>query len=183
MSTAEVTAAPTQDTWSDAWWLILLQGIASVIIGILLITDTGATLVTLIFFLGVYWFVSGIFDIVQIFLDKANWGWHLFGGVLGIIAGLVVMRHPLWASVLIPATLVWLLGIMGIVMGVIGLVMAFRGGGWGAGIAGVISIVFGLLLLVVSPFVSTVVMVALGAGWAIIGGIIAIVMAFRLRNA
>jgi uncharacterized membrane protein HdeD (DUF308 family) len=65
----------------------------------------------------------------------------------GIIAGLAIVQHPLWASLLVPATLVWILGFMGIIMGVVSIVLAFQGGGWGPGILGVISIGAGVLLL------------------------------------
>jgi len=48
-----------------------------------------------------YWFVQGIFVLVGMFLARSAWGWKLFMGVLGIVAGIVVMRHPiaaLWPS-------------------------------------------------------------------------------------
>lgn len=183
MSTAELTATQASENWSDIWWLVLLQGIASLIIGILLITDPGATLVTLVFFLGIYWFVSGIFDLVHVFLDKANWGWHLAGGVLGILAGLLIIRHPLWSSVIVPDTVVLLVGLIGIVMGIMGIIQAFRGKGWGTGIVGLISIVFGALLLAASPLAATFIVVVATASFAIVAGIFAIVMAFRLRRA
>ena len=119
------------------WWIILIQGIALLILGIMFLTAPAATLVTLIFFLGVYWLIGGIMDIVSIFINKTAWGWKLFSGIIGIIAGVLIMQHPLWASVLVPATLVWLLGLMGIVIGVVGIVRAFQGDGWGAGILGI----------------------------------------------
>jgi uncharacterized membrane protein HdeD (DUF308 family) len=182
MTAAELTSTRRSDLPANEWWIVLLLGISSVIVGILLITDPGATLVTLVIFLGIYWFITGIFEIIQVFLDKSNWGWHLLSGVLGILAGLVVVRHPLWASLLIPSTLVWLLGVIGIIIGLVSLFLAFRGGGWGAGISGVISIVLGILLLGVSPFVATTVVVYLAAIWAIVAGAAAIIYAFRLRS-
>jgi hypothetical protein len=62
------------------WWLVLLQGVAAVLIGLLLVTQPGATLFTLVIFLGVYWLVGGIFDLVGIFLDRTNWGLKLLSG-------------------------------------------------------------------------------------------------------
>jgi uncharacterized membrane protein HdeD (DUF308 family) len=183
MTSAEITAPRTGDAWTDSWWLLLLQGIASIIVGILLITDPGATLVTLVFFLGIYFFVAGIFELVQVFLDKSSWGWHLFGGVLGIMAGLAIVRHPLWSAVLVPDTLVLLVGLIGIIMGAVGLVNAFRGEGWGIGILAVISIVFGLMLLAVTPLVATWIVVIVSAVFALVGGVIAVIGAFRLRHA
>jgi uncharacterized membrane protein HdeD (DUF308 family) len=165
------------------WWIPLLEGIAAIIIGILLFTNTEQTVFTLVLFLGIWWFIGGIIDLVSLFVDRTQWGWKLFSGILGIIAGLIIIRHPWWASVLVPATLVWLLGILGIIIGAVAIFRAFQGAGWGVGILGVIGIVFGLILLGTGVGVAALTMIFVGAIWAIIGGIAAIVYAFRLRSA
>src|SRR5215471_18791571 len=149
------------------WWLVLLEGIAGLLIGILLLTQTSVTLFTLVVFVGVYWFVTGILDLVMMFVDSRQWGWKLFTGVVGILAGLVVIRHPAWAAVLIPTTLVWLLGLMGVVIGVATFVRAFMGGGLPAAILGIISVILGAVLLF-NTVVATVVLVYAVAIWAII---------------
>jgi len=166
---------------STPWWLLLLEGIAGLVIGILLLTETGATLFTLMVFLGVYWFVTGILDLVMLFVDSTQWGWKLFSGVVGILAGLVLIRHPAWASVLVPATLVWMLGIAGILIGLIAFVRAFMGGGLASAILGVISIILGGALLFNTLFATSVLIYVVGI-WAIIGGLFAIVGAFWLRG-
>jgi uncharacterized membrane protein HdeD (DUF308 family) len=165
------------------WWLPLLEGIALIIIGILLFTDTEQTVFTLVLFLGIWWFISGIFDLISLFVDRTHWGWKLFSGILGIIAGLVVIRHPYWAALLVPATLVWILGIFGIVIGVVALFRAFQGAGWGIGILGIVSIVLGIIILGANIVPAAVTVIYVGAIWAIIGGIAAIIFAFRLRSA
>ncbi|MBV9356419.1 MAG: DUF308 domain-containing protein [Chloroflexi bacterium] len=181
MATAEV-AAPT-DTPPTMWWLPLLEGIALIIIGILLFTDTEQTIFTLVLFLGIWWFISGIFDLISLFVDRTHWGWKLFSGILGIIAGLVVIRHPMWAALLVPATLVWILGIFGIVIGVVALFRAFQGAGWGVGILGIVSIVLGIILFGADVGIAAITIIYVGAIWAIIGGVAAIIFAFRLRSA
>ena len=176
--TAQTAVSGGRQTY---WWLVLLQGIAALILGILLLTNPAATAVILVQFLGIWWFVGGIFDIVGMFLDRTAWGWKLFSGILGIIAGLLILNHPLWATVLIPTTLVLMMGIFGIVIGITSLIRAFQGAGWGTGVLGVLSILFGLVL-VANPLLA-----AIGLPWVlgifgIVGGIAAIVMAFRLRS-
>jgi len=163
------------------WWLVLLEGIAGLLIGILLLTETGVTLFALIVFVGVYWFVTGILDLVMLFVDRRQWGWKLFSGIIGIIAGLLVIRHPWWATVLIPTTLVWILGAIGIAIGLVAFVRAFMGGGWASAILGILSILLGGILLF-NTVVATVVLVYAVAIWAIVGGIFAIVAAFMLRG-
>jgi uncharacterized membrane protein HdeD (DUF308 family) len=149
----------------------------------LLFTDTEQTVFTLVLFLGVWWFISGIFDLISLFVDRTHWGWKLFSGILGIIAGLVVIRHPMWAALLVPATLVWILGIFGIVIGVVALFRAFQGAGWGVGILGIVSIILGIIILGANVGIAAITVIYVGAIWAIIGGIAAIIFAFRLRSA
>ncbi|UCC53304.1 MAG: DUF308 domain-containing protein, partial [Anaerolineaceae bacterium] len=81
MSTDE--SALSMETKSMPWWLILLEGILAIIIGILLFTSTTQTLAVLVVFLGLYWLIKGIFDIVSLFVDHTAWGWKLFIGIIG----------------------------------------------------------------------------------------------------
>lgn len=163
------------------WWVVLLQGIASVIIGVLLLTETGATLLTLVAFLGIYWLVGGIFDLVRLCTGNGPRLWNLLGGVVGILAGLVIVRHPLWAALIIPATLVVILAFLGIAMGILDIVRAFSGDGWASGILGALSIVFGLVLLANQLLTAVILVYSIG-GLAIIGGISAVFMSFALRK-
>lgn len=172
--------AVRQDAVSIPWWLVLLQGIAAIILGILLITNTGLTVALLIQFLGIYWMVSGIFAIISIFIDNEMWGWKLFSGILGIIAGVIILQHPLWSTILVPTVLVIVIGIEGLIIGIVNLIQAFQGAGWGIGVLGVLSILFGLILLF-NPVIGAVTLPLVAGIFGIIGGIAAIVMAFRLR--
>jgi uncharacterized membrane protein HdeD (DUF308 family) len=171
------TGSPTHPI---PWWVVLLQGIAAVLIGILLLTETSATIFTLVVLLGIYFLVAGVFDLVGIFLDRSDWRWKLFTGVLGIIAGIVILRHPYWSAVLIPATLTWILGGIGVVMGLVGIFRGIRGAGWGAGLLGLLTLMLGVLLLL-DPVYSTLVLAWVAGAWAVIGGAFGIFAAFRLR--
>jgi len=162
------------------WWVVLLQGIAALIIGFFLLTSPGITLAIIVQFMGIYWFVSGIFSIVAIFIDSEGWGWKLFSGILGIIAGIIVIQNPLWSTLLLPAVVVIIVGIQGIIMGIIGLIQAFQGGGWGAGILGAISIIFGLILLF-NPVIGAVALPWVLGVFGIVGGILSIIAAFRMK--
>ena len=72
--------------------------------------------------------------------------------------------------------IVLLLGIQGLITGIVLLIMAFQGGGWGSGIMGVLSIIFGLILVFnwYNPAM-VVALVWVTAIFAIIGGIFQIV--------
>jgi len=162
------------------WWVVLIEGIAAIILGILLLINPGSTTVLIIQFLGIYWFIDGIMSIVRIFIDKTAWGWKLFSGIIGILAGIAIIQYPLWATVLVPTVMVWLFGFFGIIIGVIGLIQAFQGAGWGAGILGVLSILFGIVLLA-NPLVGAVTLPFIFGFLGIVGGIAALVMAFKMK--
>ena len=164
------------------WWLVLIEGIALLILGLLLLSSPGMTTLILVQFVGIYWLIAGIFKIITIFMDSSGWGWKLAGGIVGILAGLIVVQHPLWAPFVLGSALIIILGIQGLIIGVIGLIQAFKGGGWGAAVLGVISILFGLLFLFnVGGFIMAL-PGAIGI-LALIGGVIAIVGAFKVKSA
>jgi uncharacterized membrane protein HdeD (DUF308 family) len=176
-STASTPSLATTEA-QVPWWLVLIVGIASVILGIMLLVSPGVTLVTLVLFLGAYWLVRGIFTLGSLFVDRTLWGWRLFVGILGIVAGLAVLNTPLWSAILIPAIGFIVLGVQAIISGVVELFQAFRGGGWGLGIVGLINLLLGILI-VANPLIGVAVLPWTLGFFAIVGGIAAIFLAFR----
>jgi uncharacterized membrane protein HdeD (DUF308 family) len=178
------TATATASVPGFPWWIVLVEGIFALIFGIFLITAPTATSVFLVTVLGFYWLIRGIFAIIEIFIPNTgtHWGWLLFMGILGIIAGMVVLHHPLYATALTASVVVLILAIDGLIMGILGLVRSFMGAGWGTGILGVLTIIIAIFLfanfwgaVLALPFI-------LGA-CMIVGGIVAIFYSFRIRRA
>jgi uncharacterized membrane protein HdeD (DUF308 family) len=175
---SDVTLVPQK---SDIWWVFLLQGFAGIIIGLMLITEPGATLVALTTVLGFYWLITGVLALVQVFVDRATpWIWSLLAGLVGILAGLFVLRHPLVAALTVPTVLVIILGIQGLVIGAVQIIGGFKGGGIGPFILGAINVLVGILLLgsplaaaLAVPLVFGVLLLIQGAGLMI--------LAFRIR--
>ena len=175
---SDVTLVPQK---SDIWWVFLLQGFAGIIIGLMLITEPGATLVALTTVLGFYWLITGVLALVQVFVDRATpWIWSLLAGLVGIVAGLFVLRHPLVAALTVPTVLVIILGIQGLVIGAVQIIGGFKGGGIGPFILGAINVLVGILLLgspvaaaLAVPLVFGVLLLIQGAGLMI--------LAFRVR--
>ncbi|MFN2273270.1 MAG: HdeD family acid-resistance protein [Anaerolineales bacterium] len=172
---------PQDKTPNFPWWAVLIQGIFSIVVGILLLLNTAATTLFILQLVGLYWLVSGIFSLVGLFIDRSFWGWKLLSGILGILAGLAVIQHPLWSTFLVPAVLVILLGIEGVIIGLLGLVTAFRGGGWGTGILAALSLVFGVLFLS-SPVISGITLVWLFGLISVVGGLASVFMSIRQRS-
>jgi uncharacterized membrane protein HdeD (DUF308 family) len=172
------------ETRQTPWWLTLLGGILNIVIGVLLLSVPVKTVFTLVLALGFYFIFSGIFNLIAMFVDHTAWGWKLFMGIISTLAGIAILRYPLMSAMTIPSLIILMLGIQGVIVGIIGLIMAFKGGGWGAGILGALSIVFGLILMAnwTAPgMVLTLAWVA--AIFALIGGIGQIIQAFRQRSA
>jgi uncharacterized membrane protein HdeD (DUF308 family)/predicted flap endonuclease-1-like 5' DNA nuclease len=164
------------------WWLVLIEGILAIIVGILLWMYPVRAFIWLSVFIGVYWIISGIFDIVSIFFNHTAWGWKLFMGIVGIIAGGFLASQAIAGAIALALTTVLIIGLIGIFYGILGLFRAFQGAGWGAGILGVVSIIFGVFILVNRG------KAALALPWmfgllGIFGGLLAIFAAFALRSA
>lgn len=100
-------------------------------------------------------------------------------GIIGILAGLAVINHPLLSGILVPTILIATIGVMSICMGAIGMFYALKGD-WGAAAFGLLSVIFGLLLLA-SPLLALSILTPLIGGLAIVGGIVAVYMAFKLK--
>ena len=174
-------AVSMEESVAIPWWLILLEGIAALIIGILLIAYPQATLTFMVVLLGIYWLISGLFKIVSIFVDSAQWGLKLLIGILGILAGIIVLQYPFVSSKTVAWVFILVLGIDGIIIGILALIQAFQGGGWGPGVLGILSILFGIVILANTMISALLLPYVLGV-LGIIGGIAAIIMAFRVKD-
>lgn len=168
----------------NSWWIVLLQGIATLVLGLLLVTAPDITLPVVVLFLGAYWLVSGLFSIIGIFVgfSRLHWGWSLFSGIIGIFAGIVVLNHPLISSIILPAVFAVVIGIQGIIFGFVQIVIGSRGGGWGVIVWGILSVIFGAILITV-PLISGLLLVFILGFVGIFGGIAMIVMSIRTRRA
>ena len=166
---------------SQPWWVVFVEGIVALVTGGLLLISPERTVTVLVLFLGIFWLVAGIIEIVSIFSDKSKWGLKLVIGLLGVAAGILTLQHPLWSTVLVSATLMVILGIYGLIAGVSMLVRAFRGDGWAVGIMGVVAILIGIFLLA-NTVIGIQLTVTLSGIALVVGGIAAIVMSFRMDD-
>jgi uncharacterized membrane protein HdeD (DUF308 family) len=163
------------------WWLVLVEGIVVALLGLVLLVAPGASLVFLVWLVGIYLLVAGIVRLIGIFSDSSSWGWKLAAGILCLIAGLAILSNPLWSTTLASTWLVILVGFLAMLQGAAGLVVAFQGGGWGMGALSVLGILFGLFL-VINPLIGVVTLTLILAILMLIGGVGAVVQAFRIRR-
>jgi uncharacterized membrane protein HdeD (DUF308 family) len=163
------------------WGLVLVEGIVLALFGLILLVAPGASLVFLVWLLGIYLLIAGISRIVGIFLDSSYWGWKLAAGILCLIAGLAVLSNPLWSTTLASTWLVILVGFLAMLQGAAGLIVALQGGGWGMGALSVVGILFGLFL-VINPLIGVGALTLIFAIIMLIGGVGAVFQAFRMRR-
>jgi uncharacterized membrane protein HdeD (DUF308 family) len=117
-----VEAFAVPDTSTGTKVVGVLVGILAIIAGVLCLRSPVATAVFLALVVGAFWLVNGILEIVAGIAGRGEESrvWSILGGVLGVIAGIIVLSMP-GISVL---TLAWVLGILLIVHGVVVIVSA-----------------------------------------------------------
>jgi uncharacterized membrane protein HdeD (DUF308 family) len=170
---AEGTLAPPVPPW-----LVLVQGIAAVVVGLVQLTQPGAdNLLAMLALLGGYWLLGGILELVDLAVHRQRWAWRLAGAAAGIAAGAVVLREPLWSTLIVPPLLTPAMGWFGLGVGAVYLARMLAGGGRGALVLGTQSLVLGVMLLCAAPEV----IVWGGAAVTGLGGLAALVVALRIR--
>ena len=171
-------------TAASLWWLPLIRGILLILFGAIMFAWPGATLISLITFLGAYWLVGGVFDVVQGIVGETfrSRTWLIIGGLVSILAGFVVMSQPVLAGLLTTNFIVYTVAILAVVAGVLHL-FAGRDGSfsWGSFFLGVLYIIFGAIVLF-NPLLTGATLVWMLPVWAIVTGIFTIVAAFMLRR-
>jgi DNA-binding winged helix-turn-helix (wHTH) protein/uncharacterized membrane protein HdeD (DUF308 family) len=133
----------------NIWWLSWLNGVAGIVLGLMLVTAPGISTAALVSFLGVYGLTMGMLALVRVFVDPSvPWKWSLITGVVGILAGVFVVRHLLSAaSEPPPVSAVAVLGAQGLIMGALEIAAGIAGAGTAPFLLGGAYLVMGVLLL------------------------------------
>ena len=127
--------------------MILIEGLFAILFGLLLLFYPAATTGVLVQFLGIYLLVKGVLSFVSIFHSSKGWFWKIILGLLCVVAGFIILNHPLWSGVVTPVILTVTMSLLAIFIGLIALIQAVNGGGWGVGILGFMIICLGFLVL------------------------------------
>ena len=172
-------------TLHQNWWLVLLQGVLSVVLGVLALAKPGVTLSALILLWGLLALLNGVGDVFHAIGaagSQKSWGWQLAGGLVGILAGLAILRWPGLSALFV----LYLVALWAIMMGIVRLVGAIADHealphAWLVALAGVVSVLFGIAMFA-WPNVGLLTLVYLVGFYAIVYGVITCVMAFRLHS-
>jgi len=165
------------------WWLLALRGLLALIFGLLALIWPAITLRVLVILFGAYALVDGLFRVITALKDsRKRWGILLLEGVLGIALGILAF---IWPDITALA-LLYLIAAWALVTGILEIMAAVwlrkeLKGEWLLGLAGLASVVFGLLL-VIWPGSGVLAIVWLIGAYTIVFGVLLIALAFRLRS-
>lgn len=114
------------------WWVTALEGVVSMIAGVVAFMWPGVTAVALLYVVAAWAIVTGILEIVaaiQLRKEISGEFWLVLSGLLSVALGVLFAVYP-GAGM---AALLWVLGIYAIVFGVALIILSFRVYGFAQG--------------------------------------------------
>lgn len=170
---------------ADRWWVFLLRGVVAILFGIAALVWPGITLVVLLAMFAAFVIIDGVLDVIAGIAasgQNERWWLLLLEGLAGIAIGVIAIVAPVaTVQVLIILAAAWAL-----VTGVFEIITAIRirkliEGEWLMILAGIASIALGILIFVL-PGAALVAFTIVVGIYAILFGLLMVVLAFRLRG-
>jgi uncharacterized membrane protein HdeD (DUF308 family) len=166
------------------WWTIVLRGVIGVLFGVIALAAPGAVLLSLAFLFGIYLLADGVIGLVgtvRAVSAHGHWGMLLAEAVLNVVMGLIALFMP-GAAVL---AFVLLMAAWALLSGGLMVAAAIRlhasHGRWWLAIGGIVSLLWGALL-VVAPLMGAVVLTWWLGIYAIVFGVALLACGWRLRG-
>ncbi|MER7973430.1 HdeD family acid-resistance protein [Streptomyces sp. NPDC096080] len=167
-----------------AWQVVLLTGVASLVLGVLILVWPGASLRAAGVLFGLYLVISGVFQLVAAFGTHRRTALRVLAfvsGTVSVLLGLFCFRGPMQSILLLA---LWI-GIGWLIRGVTQTLAAasdrtMPARGWQI-FLGIVTFVAGVVLID-SPFESVAVLTLVGGIWLVAVGVVEIVTALRIRG-
>jgi len=167
-----------------AWQVVLATGVASLILGIVILAWPGPSLLVAGVLFGIYLIISGVLQLAAAFGTHKATSLRILAfisGALSILLGLFCFRGPLESTLLLA---LWI-GIGWLIRGITHTLAAAHdpampARGWQA-FLGVVTFIAGIVLIT-SPFTSIAVLTLVAGWWLVAVGIVEIVTALRLHG-
>ena len=118
----EVVTSFTRDGDTGSRVLHAIIGVLAVIVGFALLRTPFQSVEVFIFVLGIFWLIQGIMTFVAAFAVKQGRNWRLFSGILGIVAGIIILVYPITSAV----TLAFIGGFWLVILGVTQVIAGFQ---------------------------------------------------------
>src|SRR6266545_3769657 len=109
----------------DRWWLLVLEGAAGIILGVLTFRSPDTTALVLLTFIAAWSILTGVLEIataVRLRRLIANEWLLILSGVVSIIFGALLIAQPDAGAI----SIVWLLGAYARLFGILTLMLALR---------------------------------------------------------
>lgn len=183
-SDAPTSGPPTLDPeLAKSWSVAVFVGVATIALGVIVMVWPSQTLTVLAILLGLQLLLFGLYRLIHSFSsDVRSPGLLAFAGVLGMVAGVIVLRHP-FETVVVLATL---LGVVWVVGGGIELMAAIVDGSqdhrWLMVFTGLLSIAAGVVVIA-WPAPTVTVIAWISGIYLVLSGILICVMGWKLRSA
>jgi uncharacterized membrane protein HdeD (DUF308 family) len=187
MTQANLSTSPAHEAMiavlAKNWWAVGIRGVIGTLFGLVALFLPGATMLSLVLVFAAYAFVDGVFAIVSAVRaarERERWGYLLLEGIVDIAAAAVAV---FWPGITVVA-FVFVVAFWAIFTGVLELMAAFRldfidGRGWLI-FGGIVSVLYGVLLIV-APMIGAVVLTWWLGAYALVFGVCLVVLAFKLR--
>ena len=168
------------------WWLLAARGAIAIVFGVLAIAWPAVTLLTLAALFAAFALLGGavwIFGAVRYRGVDRHWWMLLLLGVVSLAVGVLATFNP--AITLL--TLILLMGANAVVSGLLDVVIAIRvrkviRGEWLLLLSGVVSIAFGLIVLLFPLGAGAVLLATMIGVYALFTGVLLVCLAVRVRN-
>jgi len=170
---------------ASRWWVLVVRGMAAILFGVLAMVWPGISILALVLLWGAYAFVDGVFDFTlaaNAGSEGRRWGWLFFEGLVSIGAAVVAVVWPSMTAFVLLAVI----GVWAIFTGIAEIIAAIElrrviEGEWLLAVSGVLSVVFGVLVLVY-PRGGALAVVTVIAAYAIVFGVLMTGLGFRLHR-
>ncbi|AZQ35881.1 HdeD family acid-resistance protein [Streptomyces cyaneochromogenes] len=167
-----------------AWQVVLLTGVASLILGILILAWPDASLFVSGVLFGLYLLISGVFQLIAAFGTHKTTSLRVLAfisGALSVLLGLFCFRRPMQSILLLG---LWI-GIGWLFRGITQTLAAasdrsMPARGWQI-LLGVVTVIGGIVLID-SPIESVTVLTLLAGWWLVAVGVVEIVTGVRMRG-
>lgn len=173
------------DLYKQAWWALLIRGILAVLFGIIATTWPGLTLAMLIIFFGAFALIHGLMTVFGSIMGRRqaeDWWIVLLEGIIGVVIGIMTFAWPALTGLV----LAYFIAAWALITGLLKVYGALKlrkeiEGEWLLIVAGVISVIFGILVFV-RPLAGALAITWVIGIYAILLGLIAIILSFRVRG-
>jgi uncharacterized membrane protein HdeD (DUF308 family) len=168
-----------------SWWLVLLFGLVTLLLGIVITFRPGGTVRVLAILFGIWLLALGAFWIILAIAERGDAGGTRLGmvflGLLAVLIGLLVLHHPFETV----AVLGFIIGVFWVVGGVALLVAGLSHEAEGRRarpiLLGLVFTLTGIVCLIYPGLSLSILAVILGIG-LIVSGIVEVALAFQIRR-